>query len=222
MKEVPKIGIDLGAGLKPYPLKLERNVLWTGTMNQDETTKSLSDKVLDRGNVISFPRPKKLERRKKLQLSEARPMIQFKVWQTWCCLESNLTEDDIKPYKEFLEQMNLHLESAGRALGHRIWQSLECYIANYPEVIAAKKKNLDKSEIESAMKRAFEDQLVQKVMTKLRGIETTGTTKTKCLDPIRKQIEDFGLNLVTDFDLACKAGYGQFVWNSANYLEDSK
>jgi translation initiation factor IF-2, N-terminal domain protein len=64
-KEPPKIEIKLGSGLEPYELKMYRNLLWTGTMNQDETTKSLSDKVLDRGVIINFPRPKKLESRKK-------------------------------------------------------------------------------------------------------------------------------------------------------------
>ena len=46
--DVPFIPVKIGAGMKPYELSLGRNVLWTGTMNQDETTKSLSDKVLDR------------------------------------------------------------------------------------------------------------------------------------------------------------------------------
>lgn len=64
--DVPTIEVKLGAGVPPYQLRLERSVLWTGTMNQDETTKSLSDKVLDRGLVINFPRPRILKSRKKM------------------------------------------------------------------------------------------------------------------------------------------------------------
>ena len=64
--KVPKLEVKLGAGIQPYHLPLGRNVLWAGTMNQDETTKSLSDKVLDRGIIINFPRPTKLKRRNKL------------------------------------------------------------------------------------------------------------------------------------------------------------
>lgn len=45
---LPSIEIKLAAGIEPYPLKLRRNVMWTGTMNQDETTKRLSDKVIDK------------------------------------------------------------------------------------------------------------------------------------------------------------------------------
>ena len=74
---------------------------------------------------------------------------------------------------------------------------------------------------------AFEDQLVQKVMPKLRGIDTRGKSKDECLDKIRGQlvagIGGNGFNLAEDFDLATELGYGQFIWQSANYLkvEDS-
>ena len=36
-------------------------VLFAGTMNEDESTQTLSDKVLDRSNVLRFTRPEKLE-----------------------------------------------------------------------------------------------------------------------------------------------------------------
>ena len=64
--DVPSLPVKIGAGMPPYQLPLGRNVLWTGTMNQDETTKSLSDKVLDRSIIIHFPRPTELKRRLKL------------------------------------------------------------------------------------------------------------------------------------------------------------
>jgi hypothetical protein len=69
---------------------------------------------------------------------------------------------------------------------------------------------------------AFEDQLVQKVMPKLRGIDTRGKSKDECLDKIRGQlvagVGGNGFNLAADFDLATELGYGQFIWQSANYL----
>ena len=80
----------------------------------------------------------------------------------------------------------------------------------------------DKEAFAKAMHTAFEDQLVQKVMPKLRGIDTRGKSKTECLDKIRGQIvAGIGgncFNLAEDFDLACELGYGQFIWQSANYL----
>ena len=222
--DVPFIPVKIGAGMKPYELSLGRNVLWTGTMNQDETTKSLSDKVLDRSIIINFPRPTELKRRLKLTPLDERnrgPALHKASWQSWLVQGSIFPEEVIKPFKTFIENMNAALAISGRALGHRIWQSIEYYMANYPDVRAALAEK-DEPSTHKAMHIAFEDQLVQKVMPKLRGIDTRGKSKTECLDKIRGQIvagiNGNSFNLADDFDLACELGYGQFIWQSANYL----
>jgi hypothetical protein len=117
--------------------------------------------------------------------------------------------------------MNTSLSKVGRALGHRVWQSIEYYMANYPDVLEAQRNN-DDAGLVKAMKIAFEDQLVQKVMPKLRGIETRGTSKSDCLDKIHTQLVNGDYSIIEDFELACKFGYGQFIWNSANYLKDDE
>lgn len=224
--DLPSLPVKIGAGLPPYQLRLGRNVLWTGTMNQDETTKSLSDKVLDRSIIIHFPRPTKLKRRLQLSpLDETNrgPLLHTACWQNWLAQGSSLSEEVIKPFKDFLEDINAALASTGRAIGHRVWQSVEYYMVNYPDVRAAQELN-DKDKLNKALHIAFEDQLVQKVMPKLRGIDTRGDSKTKCLDKIRGQLNS-GIggnpfNLTEDFDLACQLGYGQFIWQSANYLNE--
>ncbi|MGI2014859.1 hypothetical protein [Shewanella oncorhynchi] len=220
---VPSLPVKLGVGSDfIYPLSLGRNVLWAGTMNQDETTKSLSDKVLDRGIVINFPRPTTLERRRQLKLlGEQAPLLSRKLWESWWCRESKFTDDQILPFKGFVEDMNNSLSKVGRALGHRVWQSIEYYMANYPDVLEAQ-RNHDDVGLALAMKIAFEDQLVQKVMPKLRGIETRGKSKSDCLDKIRTKLVNDDYDIVEDFDLACEFGYGQFIWNSANYLKDDE
>ena len=222
--DVPFIPVKIGAGMKPYELSLGRNVLWTGTMNQDETTKSLSDKVLDRSIIINFPRPTELKRRLKLTPLDERnrgPALHKASWQSWLVQGSIFPEEVVKPFKAFIENMNAALAISGRALGHRIWQSIEYYMANYPDVRVALAEK-DEPSTHKAMHIAFEDQLVQKVMPKLRGIDTRGKSKTECLDKIRGQIvagiNGNSFNLAEDFDLACELGYGQFIWQSANYL----
>ena len=40
-----------------------RNVMFVGTMNEDESTQMISDKVVDRANVLRFGRPKRLQDR---------------------------------------------------------------------------------------------------------------------------------------------------------------
>lgn len=220
--EVPCLEVKLGAGIQHYDLPLGRNVLWAGTMNQDETTKSLSDKVLDRGIVINFPRPTTLERREELMpLGAPARLLSRKLWESWWCKKSIFNDEQILPFKGFIEEMNTSLSKVGRALGHRVWQSIEYYMANYPDVLEAQRKN-DDAGLVKAMKVAFEDQLVQKVMPKLRGIETRGKSKSDCLDKIRNQLGNDNYTIIEDFDLACEFGYGQFIWNSANYLKDDE
>lgn len=222
--DVPFLPVKIGAGMAPYKLALGRNVLWTGTMNQDETTKSLSDKVIDRSIIINFPRPTELKRRLELTPLDDRnrgPALHKDDWFEWVARGSKFSEEEIKPFKAFIEKMNAALTVSGRALGHRVWQSMEYYMANYPDVRATR----DPAQRVKAMHTAFEDQLVQKVMPKLRGIDTRGKSKTECLDRIGAQIRagigGNSFNLSTDFDLACELGYGQFMWQSANYLNDS-
>ena len=225
--DVPFLPVKIGAGLPPYPLPLGRNVLWTGTMNQDETTKSLSDKVLDRSIIINFPRPTELKRRLKLTpLDEGNrgPLLHKATWNNWLAQASSFTEDEVTPFKTFIEGMNAALAVAGRAIGHRVWQSVEYYMANHPDVRAAQKTN-DNEALAKALHIAFEDQLVQKVMPKLRGIDTRGKSKTECLDKILALINTGvnggkPFNLAKDFNLACELGYGQFIWQSANYMKE--
>ena len=226
LDDIPSLDVKIGSGMHPYRLPLDRNVLWVGSMNQDETTKSLSDKVLDRSIVIHFPRPTELKRRQVLKpLTERNrgTILSRKTWGKWWQRKSTFTDAEIAPYKEFVEDMNEFLGVAGRAIGHRVWQSVEYYMSNYPLVIDAGE---DKSAKAEAMHIAFEDQLVQKVMPKLRGIDTRGKSRTDCLDRIREQIIT-GVNgtpfdLVEDFDLSCELGYGQFIWQSANYLKEDE
>lgn len=221
--DVPFIPVKIGAGMKPYELSLGRNVLWTGTMNQDETTKSLSDKVLDRSIIINFPRPTELRSRNELKSLADNPFtpLHRATWEKWWVKKIDFKLEQIAPFRSFVEQINAALAASGRALGHRVWQSIEYYMANYPDVRAAQ-RTTDKYALAKAMHIAFEDQLVQKVMPKLRGIDTRGKSKTECLDKIRGQIitgiDGNTFNLAEDFDLACDLGYGQFIWQSANYL----
>lgn len=223
--DTPCLDIKLGAKDGIYQLPLERNVLWAGTMNQDETTKSLSDKVIDRGIAIHFPRPKELHSRQTLDvLPDPEPMLHYKEWRNWVSISSQEVPDkELKKYKLMVEKINSCLSSVGLALGHRVWQSIEFYMANYPMV-----KNLidtnteDTSKLNKWLKIAFEDQLVQKVMPKLRGVETRGYGKINCLDPIKQLLTDNDFSIVEDFERACQFGHGQFMWSSAEYLNNDE
>lgn len=224
--EAVKVEIDMGAGMSKFPLELSDNILWVGTMNEDETTKSLSDKVLDRGNLISFPRPTEFKSRKKIKFESAVKMLEKSTWTRW--VDSNVIEDPdfnqlIDKYRESLQRVNGYLGYAGRALGHRVWQSIENYMANHPDVISAfADEKADQNERDKCMQRAFEEALVHKVMPKLRGIETDGDLEKNCINPIKEELfgkAGLAKGLEKDFKNALENPYETFLWCSAEYLD---
>lgn len=215
------LDIKLGAGMI-MPLPLDRNTLWIGTMNEDETTKSLSDKVLDRAFSINFPRPDELKSRNLIKTLEEIKKFEYlhkDTWNSWIQKRSIFNNDNIElinKYKNITNKINKELSETGKAIGHRVWQSMEFYIQNHPLVI----QNINNdTELEKNVKFAFEEQLVQKVMPKLRGIETYGKENDllQNINAILNQ-EEFGIT--EDFELSMSNPYGQFIWNSANYLKE--
>lgn len=206
---VPKLPVKIGSKMKDWELPLGRNVLWTGTMNNDETTKALSDKVLDRGIVINFPRPDTLFRSKNNRLQGKAPLLSRTNWEAWKKEAYQFKKDEIESYRNKVQEINKQLGQTGRAIGHRVWQSIESYMSFYPDVISA----TNEKDRLKAMDTAFEDQIVQKVMPKLRGLEIRGE-QGKALDAIGGLIPE---TLREDFANA-KQGYGQFIWTTSGYL----
>lgn len=215
------LDIKLGAGMN-MPLPLDRNTLWIGTMNEDETTKSLSDKVLDRSFAINFPRPDELRSRTMIKTLEDIKEFEYlntNTWNSWLQKDTIFTNDNVElinKYKNITNQINKKLSETGKAIGHRVWQSMEFYIQNHPLVIYNLK---DDNELAKNVKLAFEEQLVQKVMPKLRGIETHGKEKD-VLKNISTILNKEEFRITEDFELSMSNPYGQFIWNSANYLKE--
>ena len=190
--------------------------------NEDETTKTLSDKVLDRAFLINFPRPTELKSRVKLQtLEDIKPFeyLHRDTWNKWIKKESLFAGEKyeiIHKYREISNKINEYLAPTGRAIGHRVWQSMEYYINNHPEVI----QNIgNDEELNKKIKLAFEDQLVQKIMPKLRGIEVHGKEKDALMS-IKAILNQNEFSMTEDFELSMVNPYGQFIWNSANYLKE--
>lgn len=225
--EAAQIDIDLGAGIDSLPIKLTRNMLWVGTMNEDETTKGLSDKVVDRSNIIVFPRPKVLASRslKQKNNSEIR-LLNRTIWVKWqraylelCKNEGFHKATEVYKYKDTIVRISERLEKGGRALGHRVWQSIEHYVAACPRVAEFGGK-IDSEDAKKEMDKAFAEAVAFKVMPKLRGIETEGKVRKDCLDAIKNIIDDDVKELSADYSNALNAPYGVFMWKSGEFLED--
>ena len=216
--ETAEYDILLGGGESPERIKIGSNILWTGTMNEDETTKGLSDKVIDRSTLITFPRPRKLRSRgTDVQPQKSSFTLTTDIWQSWCSATKfgdEVMEAKIEKYKDAVESINDSMSRMGRNLGHRVWQSIEAYIRNYPEVIA-KAGN----ELVSALDRAFNDAVACKVMPKLRGVETKGPNEDD-LNRIGQIIDENAAELSEDFQNARKMNTELFQWSSAEFMNE--
>ena len=179
--------LDIGSSesRRIYP---GHNLLFVGTMNEDESTQTLSDKVLDRANLLRFSRPAKLMD-KPLRDEAGCPATGYlsaNVWHNW---QRNTIDPGIgNSVGEWIKKLNDALDGLGRPFAHRVNQAILAYVANYP-VFDNKK--------ESAQ-FAFADLLAQRILPKLRGIELDN----EILRPHLDRIKDLISNKLNDQQLA--------------------
>jgi len=151
------------------------NVFFIGTVNIDESSFQFSDKVLDRANVIKLKIYESLrawkavfEEKASGKLAEERAQLSpvpGKVFASWCNnspTEIGLTDDEI----DFLDELNSALRKIDkdRVVGYRIIRQIGSYLKNIPSNVDGQKL-LDRG-------KAFDLQLVQRIMTKFKGPES--------------------------------------------------
>jgi hypothetical protein len=151
------------------------NVLFVGTMNEDESTQSLSDKVIDRANVLRFGAPKELKASPAPTIAPTMDYLPRATWEEW-----------VKPFdgngfdgeRLALTQLNQMLESVNRPFGHRVYRAILDYLANYPGASTDPAK----------CRNALADQIEQKIIPKLRGLDTQDDSTSRCLDQLSSMI----------------------------------
>lgn len=151
------------------------NVFFVGTVNIDESSFQFSDKVLDRANVISLKIYEslrawkaKFEEKTVGKPSEVRAQLSpvpGNVFSSWCNnspTEIGLTDLEI----DFLDELNFELRKIDkdRVVGYRIIRQIGSYLKNIPSSV----------EGQGLLNRgkAFDLQLVQRIMTKFKGPES--------------------------------------------------
>jgi predicted nucleic acid-binding Zn-ribbon protein len=157
-----EIELDMGGLLNGKSLRLYpgQNVLFVGTMNEDESTQALSDKVIDRASVLRFWRPKKTNPNI-VQIQQNAPTngLTFEHWKRWL---RPIT--DLGPHTSdvdtWIGQLNDALDQIGRPFAFRVDRAIRSYVANYPRWVS------------NWHKHAMADQIEQRIFPKLRGIET--------------------------------------------------
>ncbi|WQU87668.1 restriction endonuclease [Helicobacter pylori] len=205
------VSIKLGTGLT-WEMPLGDNLLFVGTMNEDESTKMLSDKVLDRAFCLNFERPKELISKQQKPLPNNNGYLKAETFNHWINTKSDL-EGNLEKYKKITQNINENLSACFRSIGHRVWQSMSFYMHNHPLVMHAKNKD-DK---DKALKFAYEECLVLKIFPKLRGVETRNNQHLIKIQELLK-----GYKVEADFKKAMENGFNQFVFSSADYLNDGE
>jgi len=165
-----RIEIDVPAaeekGISIYP---GHNTLFVGTMNEDESTQALSDKVLDRGNAIRFKKPEDfIERHNDHDAEPSRGYLSFETWQSW--YREQLPENQSDILKSSVKTLNGHLDKLDRPFGHRIFHAISAYAANLPD-----------ADGHQGIRTALADMLELRVLPKLRGIEIDSTKREKAI-----------------------------------------
>ena len=189
---------------KENPIRLfaGRNVLFVGTMNEDETTQSLSDKVIDRANVIHFSRPLELKNRS-TDAANHTPSPQdlsMAAWRSW----QRPSDDTVEPlisYKRTLEDLNGMLNHIGRPFAYRTYQAIMAYVANYP--------------YENEWNTALADQVAMRIMPKLRGLDLDQHRDS--LNQMRRHIDGMDPALSAAFSSAIGANQGFFAWRGIDW-----
>lgn len=149
-------------------IKILNNILFVGTVNLDETTYQFSDKVLDRANVINLnmiPFHEKLTTDKSNKLEQKNSHLE-KETLNFNAIEYNSFRNKEKfglfeVEAKCLWEIHLKLHSTNRNLGvgWRIAKQIAVYLNNLP-------KNT-----ELTREEAFDLQIIQRVITKIRGSE---------------------------------------------------
>ena len=189
------------------------HTLFVGTMNEDESTQMLSDKVIDRSNVLRFGRPGilanatgKTQREPDKsgfvgEWENGKRRLSANVWDKWCVSLAAATDgrEDMRFLRDTLLPVGEALDDVGRAYGFRVDQAMKLYVLNYP----------------GNYREAVSDQIEMKILPKLNGIELRNphfaTVKQAISDAIAKTSD---MKLQSAFDEACRQDMGAtfFKW----------
>lgn len=179
------------------------NLLFAGTMNEDESTQSLSDKVVDRANVMRFGAPKQIAKAMGTESRMPEEALSRSVWEKWCA-RGLQSADQTRAEGRVNEMLGL-MQDFGKPFGHRLGRAILAYAGAYPEAEG----------IGDRVNMALADQIEMRLLPKLRGVDVED--RSQQFDDLRRKAADFGDDALADaiqasVDAATNGGTGQFVW----------
>jgi hypothetical protein len=217
-REKAEVELDTGPGLNmSFRIWVPENVLFVGTMNEDETTQTLSDKVLDRSNVLRFGKPDKRQNgdNNTAQDQQKRLVLTFEQWKNWI-RTPNTHNTWHEQTDSWINKINTGLNMVGRPFGFRVEDAIRLYIANYPRV-----------DTEDRFKLAFADQVEQKIIPKLRGLDMndSNSNTNECINELANIIDELGDRPLLEAFMAAKSesnNMGMFTWRGVTRTLDQR
>ncbi len=196
-----ELEIPMPRGLNPPRIFPGYNLLFAGTMNEDESTQSLSDKVVDRANVLRFSAPKRIHTSSQSAKTSEPEALSAKRWQGWVRPVSHVEGDASVTSR--VERMVEIMTEFKRPFGHRLGRAMMAYVANYPN------RGGD-------VRVPLADQVEMRLLPKLRGLEvdTNDAAFGRLKSFVADDLMDEPLAQAVEASLqSARDGAGQFVWN---------
>ena len=183
------------------------NLLFAGTMNEDESTQSLSDKVIDRANVLKFGAPKSFATSQPDGDASEPQALSKTQWDRWVRQPEILGSDE--PFVNTkIDEMAAIMKSFGRPFGHRLRLAMKSYVANYPES--------DRYNGRKKIETALADQIELRLLPKLRGLDPEDSSVSHAFgdlsDMIRQDLGDKDLADAVQTSIDNAGQNSQFNW----------
>jgi hypothetical protein len=195
---------EAGDQQSAFEVFADRNVLFVGTINEDESTQTLSDKVVDRANVMRFGCPNSLAKPEtpgQAQPFAAKHWLAAEHWNGWIEGAPELRAADAKLIEETTEKLKRLMNDLGRAFGHRTSRAIHAYARHYSV------RNHP-----GGVREALADQIELRILPKLRGIDTEEATAGNAIETLRQIVErDLGDEPLSQAIRAARRSHG-FHW----------
>ncbi|WP_457579572.1 chromosome segregation ATPase-like protein [Ensifer adhaerens] len=183
------------------------NLLFAGTMNEDESTQSLSDKVVDRANVLRFSAPKTIRTTSQKGTIAEPEALSANRWRSWIKPVSAVENEPA--VVEGVDRMVNLMKGFKRPFGHRLGRAIMSYVANYSSF-----------EQTRDLRVPLADQVEMRLLPKLRGIEVEDGNDhafSELISFVDEKLRDDQLAKAIEESIrSAKEGSGQFVWNGVS------
>ena len=136
-------------------------------------------------------------------MSSPNTIVSKSVWDKWC--QSRVLDSTSQSIvTQWIQQLNTAMGWVGRPFGYRVQEAMFDYVRLYPD------------QSQSGFRLAFADQIEQKILPKMRGLDASSSEYDRCFSEISRVIDETkDKELADTLDLAGRMAreQGLFVWS---------